>query len=209
MLGTKASAFLQGASDERAFVVQYDADNFESNTPNNDKVKLQVPPPRLDELRRDSGTPEVVPLTLRLKTPCTIWRPRLDALVSAAKPSAEAFFNELVQLSKATTVRIAVNRKWQTDEYKNLLTVINSASEGFSGYPVARYYSNFFDKGDWTIFGPVNPIKRPRAGRLADTHNTSYLSCLHILSLSSIVATRLQTRQFEAVTDPRPDPLPN
>ncbi|KZM20796.1 hypothetical protein ST47_g8066 [Ascochyta rabiei] len=162
MLGTVASAFLEGASDEHSFVAQYDADDLDSNTlNNNNKVQLQVPPTRLDEIKRDTGTPHVISFTLRLKRPCPLWCPRLDALVPAAGLSAEASFKELVQLSKATTVHIALNRKWLTDEHKHLLQIINSGSEALSGYPVARYYSKFFNQADWTVFRPESPISPP------------------------------------------------
>lgn len=165
MLSTAASPYLEGARDEHAFIAQYDADNIDSNTPNNNEMQLQVPPTRLDELKRDTGTPQIVPLTLRLKRPCPLWCPRLDALVPAADSSAaEASFKEVVQFSKSITLHIILNRKWLTDEHMLLLQIVKSGSEALSGYPVTRYYSNFFIQADWTVFGPETPGKRPREG---------------------------------------------
>lgn len=162
MLSTAASPFLEGASDEHRFLAQYDADNFDS-TPNK-PAQLHVPPTRLDELKRDAGTPDVVFLTLRLKRTCPLWCPRLDVLVAKAESSAQASFDELVDLSKALEVHMTLNRKWLTKDHMRIVQIIRSGSEILSSYPVARYYSNRYKQADWTVFAPESPGKRAREG---------------------------------------------
>lgn len=207
MLGTAASAYLQGARDEHTFVAQYDADNLDSHTPNSTQVQLQVPPARLEELKRDAGTPLVVPLTLHLKRPCPLWCPRLDALVPVAESAAaKASFNELVQLSKATTVHITLNRKWLTDEHVRLLDMIKSRSETLSGYPVARYYSTLFNQADWTVFRPESPSKRPRDGKSPHTHSTSS-SNAHTGAVSAAPSSPPLYKRTDAHKSPSSTPI--
>lgn len=165
---------LHGADSEQAFVAQYDADNL-YDTPNM-AANTHIPSARLDRIVRNPRTTQIKTISLRLKEPCPLWCPQLDILLPQPEPSHVELFNELVQLAKATTVRIVFDNNWLSLEQRIPIQRIVDGELELAGFPVADYYSRYFKRRDWTVFAPAETSnKRARRGRL-QLHKKDYNS---------------------------------
>ncbi|KAH6619961.1 hypothetical protein C7974DRAFT_426199 [Boeremia exigua] len=177
MLRIAALGVVAGADSGHAFVAQYDADNLDLPFHTSDGAAaghvaaravaldasvLDIPSARLAAIERNPNASCVAVLTLRLKQPCPLWHPPLLALVPAEPRASE--YNQLVDLAKATTVQIILDRNWLSREHNAPFQWIVDGQEGLSGFPVAEFYSRHFARADWTDFGPAEELhKRPRS----------------------------------------------
>ncbi|KAF2994674.1 hypothetical protein E8E13_001561 [Curvularia kusanoi] len=167
---------LHGADDsneEQAFVLQYDADNLLYNT-SNDAATAFHPSDRLDTIVRNGNGDHthIKTLALHLKRPTPLWCPDMDTLLPKSEPRHVELFNELVQLAKATTVRLVFDHSWLSLEQKVPIERIVKGKETLAGFPVADYYSRFYRRADWTVFAPAAEPSNKRIRRVSSPPST-------------------------------------
>ncbi|KAH6642235.1 hypothetical protein C7974DRAFT_420546 [Boeremia exigua] len=169
MLRTPA-AYLYGADDEAAFVAQYDADNLLPGTRHH-AATAHIPNTRRLGVARNNNDCELTRLTLCLKKPCPLWCPLMEALTPAPSEDAVKSFNELVELAKATTIRIYFDQDWLSPEQQAPLSWLLKGKNTYTGFPVGRYYSKHSRRADWTVFQPLAEAFTPKR-RVSDLPST-------------------------------------
>ncbi|KAJ8114352.1 hypothetical protein OPT61_g3747 [Boeremia exigua] len=145
----------------QTFAVQYDADKLlpgaVSLTCGND----HIPQLQLDELMRVKGaSSDIRTLAIHVAQPCPVWCP--PSQVYTHKPGFERPFQDLVELTKATSIHIVFDYKYLQKPYHGMFKAFAKAAKSLSAFPVERLLVvRGLRKASWNIFGPVDAIGAP------------------------------------------------
>ncbi|KAG9197009.1 hypothetical protein G6514_002535 [Epicoccum nigrum] len=152
-LALHIAATLQGAEEEQAFIVQYDGDNLQS-------AAIDLEPSNIRSCVRDEiarhADPDFKTLTLCLKQPAPIWCPRDQAIAPQANVESVDIFNHVVNLAKATAVKLVVDLKWLAPDEQSVIRHIVKGKGIFAGFSsIPKYYTRYWVRRDWTYFAPA------------------------------------------------------
>ena len=102
-----------------------------------------------------------------------------------------------MQLAKATTLHIVFDYHWLSLDSRVPFQRIVKGKETLTGFPVADYYSRFYQRADWTVFAPPESKKRPRRGDSASSTAwpTTDMRSLELPVVASAVQTQSRRRR--------------
>lgn len=164
----RTSVSLHSAASQ-AFVAQYDADKLLPAS----EATVYVPEHRRSEIARNPSSSQMTTLSLQLSQPCVLWCPRVDGLLPAPEPAHVEAFNELVLLAKATTVHVVFDYHWLSLDARVPFQRLVKGKEALTGFPVHEYYARFYQRADWTIFGPPELKAEASTAKVTNSRDAS------------------------------------
>jgi hypothetical protein len=155
-----ASVSLTGSNEEHIFVFVYGADIMIPGATTLAAGAGACSPAWLEKIARE-GVPRMHTLSLTLRNACSVWYTRGQfptPLLSYSTPC-----QQLVDIAKADKVRLIVDFSWLRDAYKSCIRHLTSDATGLASYPVSEILGRRFERGDWTIFQPLEASIDPPA----------------------------------------------
>jgi hypothetical protein len=169
----KVTIPLHDLDGQHDFVAQYDADELKPGTTTLRPGTVSLSEAQQQKLARHAK-PQMRTLSLSLHKPCKVWCPRLPSI--APKPDFEASYRQLVELVKATEVRVVFDNNWLHKYLRQRFERLFQGEAALTGYPVHEYYNDKCNLADWTVFRPAENIAADAVPSVDDAAPPAYES---------------------------------